>query len=76
MSSGNSWSLENWEYFDEQLSSGFTFRMSTKQSDEIVDTAQEKGLRMLMTEAARDYGTRIDEGRHALLAGTYSVDAP
>lgn len=69
ISSGNSWALENWGYFDEQLASGFTLYMSLKQSEEILATAEEKNLPMLMTQAAVDYTKRIDEARYTHLTG-------
>lgn len=69
ISSGGSWVLDNWGYFNEQLSTGFTLLMSSKQSEEILETAEGVGVDMLMTEAARDYTKRIDEARYSYLTG-------
>lgn len=67
ISSGGSWVLDNWEYFDEQLRSGFTLRMSSKQSKEILETAESRDVRMRMTEAALEHSKIIHEARYARL---------
>lgn len=68
VSSGASWALENWSYFDERLRSGLTLQTSRKQSEEILKTAEGVGIDMFMTRAGRDYSRRIDKSRHTYLA--------
>lgn len=69
ISSGGSWVLDNWEYFDEQLRSGFTLRMSSKQSREIIETAENRDVHMRMTEAALQHSKIIHGARYAHLTG-------
>lgn len=69
ISSGGSWVLDNWAYLDEQLRSGFTLRMSGKQSKEIVEAAEKRNVRMRMTEAALEHSKTIHETRYVHLTG-------
>lgn len=69
ISSGACFTIDNWGYFDDQVRNGLTLRASLKQTVEILDMAEQKGVRMRMTEAARDHSTPIDEQRYRLVAG-------
>lgn len=69
ISSGACFVVDNWGYFEQQLGTGFVLRMSMKQTVEILEIAEEIGVRMLMTEAARENTKPIDEARYRLITG-------
>nr|WP_271209077.1 NAD(P)-dependent oxidoreductase [Rhodococcus wratislaviensis]GLK33532.1 tartronate semialdehyde reductase [Rhodococcus wratislaviensis] len=69
ISSGGSWVLDNWDYFNQRLSAGFTLRMSRKQVEEILAAADEKGVRLRMLESVLEHGLDIDKDRFHLLTG-------
>lgn len=75
ISSGASFAIDNWGYFDEQVRTGFTLRMSLKQTLEILEIAAEKNIPMLMTEAARACTKPIDEARYKLITGKDPAEA-
>jgi 3-hydroxyisobutyrate dehydrogenase-like beta-hydroxyacid dehydrogenase len=68
ISSGASWVLDNWEYFDEQHRNGTILRLGGRQAEEIIAAAADKGVRMRMLEAIREHGRVIDEERYDVLA--------
>jgi 3-hydroxyisobutyrate dehydrogenase-like beta-hydroxyacid dehydrogenase len=67
ISSGSSWVLDNWEYFNEQHTNGTILRLGGKQAEDIIATAANKGVRMRMLEAIREHGRTIDEERLRVL---------
>ncbi|AFR50933.1 3-hydroxyisobutyrate dehydrogenase-related beta-hydroxyacid dehydrogenase [Gordonia sp. KTR9] len=69
ISSGASWVLDNWDYFDQRISAGLTLRMSPKQVEEILAAANEKGVRLRMLESVLEHGLDIDKERFRLLTG-------
>jgi 3-hydroxyisobutyrate dehydrogenase len=69
ISSGRSWTTDNWEYQNEQHRNGLVLRLGPKQAREILASAEAKGVRMRMLEAVRDHGLEIDKERYRLLTG-------
>lgn len=72
ISSGASWVLDNWEYFNEQHRNGTILRLGGRQAEEIIAAAADKGVRMRMLEAIREHGRTIDEERCQVLAQSQS----
>jgi len=72
ISSGASWVLDNWEYFNEQHRNGTILRLGGRQAEEIIAAAADKGVRMRMLEAIRQHGRTIDEERCQLLIERHS----
>ena len=69
ISSGRSWTTDNWEYQNEQHRNGAVLRLGPKQAREILAVAEAKGVRLRMLEAIRDHGLEIDKARYRLLTG-------
>lgn len=75
ISSGACFAIDNWGYFEEQARTGFVLKMSQKQTLEILEIAEEQGVRMRLTEAVRDNGIAIDEDRYRYITGKDPAEA-
>lgn len=76
ISSGRSWVLENWKYFDKRLVDGETLRTSSKQVEHILAAASARSVSMKMLSAVREHGRDIDSERLRLLRASGDEQPP
>lgn len=76
ISSGRSWVLENWKYFDKRLVDGETLRTSSKQVEHILAAASARSVSMKMLSAVREHGRGIDSERLRLLRASDNEQPP
>lgn len=64
-SSGACWVVDNWDYFDQHVMSGYALRgLGEAQADEVIGMAAEKGLHLNMVRATRQYGGDLKRARY------------